>query len=432
LIPFSIQIGTAVGIGLLTALAGATEIDLVVTGHYTIVKLGKITPEVMVTIAGKLFFYNLLAPLHHFLSLSGSTLIAIALHYHIKGAFCLALCFGTIVWWTYDDSWPKSVASVPKVSLFEGFSSENYQDVILLTIDLLFLYILTLSGLVSSLSTLAGLVRSDNTTPRNRWLFIVCGLCTCLSGLLSGPPILISPESASGIKGGAKTGLSTIVCGLLFAVSVFFNPIFRHVPSAATAPLLIAVGVILFQNVQKLNWKLITDSMPAYFVLFFIPFTYSILQGVAIGYVMYLILGVFTGQIFYSALDLWIVYFGVPFKDWELKKRQSRSRGDTGATPTSPQLQRLFSADNAFVDQLHGEASSSSPRPGSPAPPPSSPAPPLDSLTNHEVMEEYAGIILNPGFHESVRFTDNLPFFPSEAGYQLYIESRERERMGSH
>jgi hypothetical protein len=421
----------------LTALAGATEIDLVVTGNYTIVKLGKITPEVMVTIAGLVTIFYL------FSSRSGSIIIGIALHYHIKGAFCLALCFGTIVWWSYDDSWPKSVASVPTMNLFEGFSSEDYQDVILLTFDLLFLYILTLSGLVSSLSTLAGLVRPDNTTPRNRWLFIVCGVCTCMSGLLSGPPILISPESASGIKGGAKTGLSTIICGLLFAASVFFSPIFRHVPSAATAPLLIGVGVILFQNVHKLNWKLITDSMPAYFVLFFIPFTYSILQGVAIGYVVYLILAVFTGQIFYSALDLYITYFGVPFKNWDVSNLPSaEARTHTGAI--RPQLQRLFSAEDAYVEQLHGD-----PLPrscASPSPlrqPPSSPTPytsptPLPipdmesrkhSNPSHDLIDE--AIILDPGFLETVHSVEKLPFFPSEASYQQYAEALHRERVGT-
>lgn len=336
------------------------------------------------------------------------------------------------MWWSYDDSWPKSVASVPTINLFEGFSSDDYQNVILLTLDLLFLYILTLSGLVSSLSTLAGLVRPDNTTPRNRWLFIVCGVCTCMSGLLSGPPILISPESASGIKGGAKTGLSTIVCGLLFAVSVFFSPIFRHVPSAATAPLLIGVGVILFQNVHKLNWKLITDSMPAYFVLFFIPFTYSILQGVAIGYVVYLTLAVFTGQIFYTSLDLYITYFGVPFKNW--------NKGEAGTETGALRLQRIFSTDDAYVEQLHGD-----PLPRNCASPPIChlPASPISNIpiptpeaenngkTNptHDLIDE--AIILDPGFLETVHSVEKLPFFPSEASYQQYAEILDRKRVGT-
>ena len=76
------------------------------------------------------------------------------------------------------------------------------------------------------------------------------GLTTVLSGYFSGPPILISPESAAGIKAGAKTGISTLVCGILFGIATFFYPIFAAVPAAGTAPLLIMVGVMLFANVK--------------------------------------------------------------------------------------------------------------------------------------------------------------------------------------
>jgi hypothetical protein len=87
------------------------------------------------------------------------------------------------------------------------------------------------------------------------------------------------------------------------------------------------VGVVLFQNVHKLNWKNVSDSMPAYFALFFIPFTYSILQGVAIANVVYIILGIFTGDIFYAALDLYIFYFGAPpFGKWKAESFHLLSR----------------------------------------------------------------------------------------------------------
>lgn len=236
-------------------------------------------------------------------------IIAAALHYHVKGAFCIAMFFGSVVWWTYEDSWPHRIVRYPELDAANGFFSQNTTEGILLSLQLVFIYILTLSGLVSSMAALGGLVRKDNTTPRNRWIYVVCGVVTFLSGILSGPPILISPESAAGIKAGAKTGLSTLICGILFGLSCFLGPFLEEVPNAATAPLLFAVGIVLFQNVQKLNWKLITDSTPAYVVLFFIPFTYSILQGVVIGYIVYFILGLLTGQIFYSGLDLWLFYF---------------------------------------------------------------------------------------------------------------------------
>lgn len=221
------------------------------------------------------------------------------------------MLFGSVVWWTHDASWPTSILRFPQLDTAHGFFAQHTTEGIILSFQLVFIYILTLSGLVSSMAGLGGLIRTDNTTPRNRWIYVVCGGVTFISGLLSGPPILISPESAAGIKAGAKTGLSTIVCGILFGLSVFLGPFLEEVPNAATAPLLFAVGIVLFQNVQKLNWKIITDSTPAYVVLFFIPFTYSILQGVVIGYVVYFILGLLTGQIFYSGLDLWLFYFDV-------------------------------------------------------------------------------------------------------------------------
>ena len=273
LIPQSIQLGTAVGIGLITALAGATEIELVQTGRYTIVDIGPITDEVI-------------------LSLLGFIVIAVALYFKIKGAFCITLILNTIVWWTYKMEWPDSIVETPIVEYAHPFRCTDYLSQALLVFELVFLCLLTLSGLVRSMSDLSQLTREDNTTPRNRWLFIVCGLVTVLSGYFSGPPILISPESTGGIKAGAKTGLSTCVCGIFFSLSVFFAPIVKEVPDSATAPLLLTVGVILSQNAKHIDWADIRSAFPAFACIFFIPFTYNILFGVVLGYIMFICIGV--------------------------------------------------------------------------------------------------------------------------------------------
>lgn len=222
-------------------------------------------------------------------------IVAAMLHYHIKGAFCTGLIFGTFVWWIISHEWPEALVARPEAEHEPGLHSSSPQ-VVLLIFNLLFLYILTLNGLARSLSDLAGLTKKSGAIPRAGWLFIVCGLSTVLSGYFSGPPILISPESAAGIKAGAKTGFSTLVCGILFAISTFFYPVFAAVPAAGTAPLLIMVGIVLFANVKRIDWTVYQDAVPAYCVLFFIPFTYSILRGVAFGYVIYVFLGFFTGQ----------------------------------------------------------------------------------------------------------------------------------------
>ena len=149
----------------------------------------------------------------------------------------------------------------------------------MLTVDLLFVYVLYLNGLLQSLSNLAVLTRKNNSIPRGRWVFILSGFFTVCGGLLSTAPILVSPESSAAIKEGAKTGLSTIVAGAFFVVAAFFSPLFRHIPAAGTSPVLIMIGVILFQNVNRIDWRNVADAAPAFVVLFYIPFTYSIIQG---------------------------------------------------------------------------------------------------------------------------------------------------------
>eukprot|EP00981_Chlorochromonas_danica_P001456 scaffold300_cov173-Ochromonas_danica.AAC.24 len=123
LIPDSIQAAISVGIGLITALAGATEINLVVRGKYTILDMGELTTEIVVAIA------NLI-------------IVAVMLHYHVKGAFCCGLFVGTLLWWIIDNAWPNSFAAQPE---------------------------------------------TKNSA----------GLTTMLSAYMSGPPVLISPETAA-------------------------------------------------------------------------------------------------------------------------------------------------------------------------------------------------------------------------------------------
>lgn len=132
LIPDCIQASTSVGIGLITALAGCTEIDLVVRGKYTVLDMGDLTPEIMIAMAGVV-------------------IVAVALHYHIKGAFCIGLVFGTVVWWIYTKT-------VPDL-LEDPSAGEDYlthqsftPGMVLLVFDLLFLMILTLNGLARAMS----------------------------------------------------------------------------------------------------------------------------------------------------------------------------------------------------------------------------------------------------------------------------------------
>lgn len=242
LIPNSIQVGTAIGIGLLTCLAGSIWIDMVVVGQYTILTLGPLTNEIYISIAGV-------------------AVIVIGLHYHVKGAFCIALILCSLLWWLTTNEWPKSVFGLPYLSIvdYQTAETQSHNKIIVLIFDLLFLSVLYLNGLVISFSNLAQLTKQDEdksellTVPRSRWVYVMCGVFTIVSGCCSGPPMLLSPESGAAIKAGAKTGLSAIVCGVFFLLSMFLAPLFESTPPAGTAPLLIAIGMVLFQNCSRLG-----------------------------------------------------------------------------------------------------------------------------------------------------------------------------------
>ena len=273
LIPKPIQVGTAVGIGLITALAGALDINMVRAGKYTVVTSGPITTEVILTVLGVIVLVILLAR-------------------HIQGAFSYVLIFNTFVWWWNNDAWPDIIAQTPQTNMGK-FGHESRVDG-QLTLSLLFLSVLVLRGLMKSFSQMAGLIKESGSTPKGSVIYLICGFITIISGLMSGPPVLISPESAAGIKAGAKTGLSTFVCGVLFCLTTFFAPFFKSIPSAATSPLLIVVGILLFQNVQRIDWSSIEEAAAAFTVLFFIPMAYSVLTGVLTGYIVYIIVLIFS------------------------------------------------------------------------------------------------------------------------------------------
>jgi adenine/guanine/hypoxanthine permease len=284
LIPECIQASTTVGIGLLTALAGATEIELVVRGEYTLLEVGKLTNEVII-------------------ALTGLAVLGMAVTRHSRFAYILGLAYGTILWWIVEDDWPKKYTALPTLQSHALHAASS--ATIDLIFSLIFLNILTLYGLARALCDLAGLTNSSDGTsiPRGRILILIIGLCNILSGVCYGPPIILSPESVGGIKAGAKTGLSAIVGGILFLFSIFWGPFFTHIPSAGTSPVLIVIGLFLFLNIYRINFKEPKDGIPAFCCLFFISFTNSILCGLSIGYAMYGALHLFTGDLYYELKD---------------------------------------------------------------------------------------------------------------------------------
>lgn len=235
LIPDCIQASTAIGIGMITALAGATELELVVPGQYAILEMGPITTAIIIAVCSTI-------------------IIAVSLHFHMKGAFITGLLFGTVMWWSLEKDWPSSIVRLPDYDVNINLIVDY--NVIYLLLNLIFLYILTLSGIARSMSDLSALTNSDGSIPRGNWLFIMCGLSTILSGYFSGPPILISPESAPAIKSGARTGNA----GLIVSICWYDTVVVKHTHAASNHNCNVAIllSVMSFHCVSPFSMEINT------------------------------------------------------------------------------------------------------------------------------------------------------------------------------
>ena len=143
-IPVCIQVGCSIGIGLLTCFAGAADINLVIKGDYTLLQLGPFTPEMAVAFSGIIIIFTLSK-------------------YKVKSGFCIILFLNSILLWTINRSWPKSICAIPLVNTLDTFSIETskYSSFVILVVEIVFLYFLYLDGINKTLSQIGALQRED-------------------------------------------------------------------------------------------------------------------------------------------------------------------------------------------------------------------------------------------------------------------------------
>lgn len=162
----------------------------------------------------------------------------------------------------------------------------------------------TMGTLVGTTSK-AGLMDKDGKIPGIGKAMLVDATGVSLGAVLGTSTITAFVESAAGVAAGGRTGLTAVVCGVLFLLSLFFAPIVSLIPNAATAPALIIVGCLMMEGVRHIDFSDFTEAMPAFLTIIMMPFTYSIANGISFGLVMYPLLKLITGR----RQDVhWIVY----------------------------------------------------------------------------------------------------------------------------
>lgn len=163
-------------------------------------------------------------------------------------------------------------------------------------VTFLFVDLFDTIGMLIGTATKANMLDKDGKMPRVERALFADAVGTTLGALLGTSTVTTFAESATGVAEGGRTGLTSLVSGLLFVVALFFAPLFTIVPSAATAPALIIVGLFMMSSILEIDFNDITESFPAFLSIILMPLTYSIGEGLAFGVMSYAAIKLFTGR----------------------------------------------------------------------------------------------------------------------------------------
>ena len=151
-------------------------------------------------------------------------------------------------------------------------------------------------GTLIGTATNAGMTDRHGNLPGGDRALIADAIATCCGACLGTSTVTTFVESSTGISEGARTGLSSLVVGVLFVVSILLAPIAGIIPSAATAPALIIVGVLMMKGAVSIDWNDLECAIPAFLTISMMPFAYSISDGIGFGFISYSIIKVARGK----------------------------------------------------------------------------------------------------------------------------------------
>ena len=177
--------------------------------------------------------------------------------------------------------------------------------IILVTVTALFIFVMLsflfvdmfdTIGTLIGVSDKAGMLDEDGKLPNVKQALMADAIATSAGAVLGTSTTTTFVESSAGVGAGARTGLASIVTGLLFLLAIFFAPIFTAIPGFATAPALIFVGFLMVSAIVKVDFEDLTDAVPAYLCLIAMPLMYSIAEGIAIGVISFVLINLICGK----------------------------------------------------------------------------------------------------------------------------------------
>ena len=305
-IPASLKVAVSVGIGLFITFIGLQNAHIVVDGSTLVglfsfngsVKAGTFQSEgitVVLALIGLLITAFLVIK-----NVKGNILLGILITW-VLGIICqLTGLYVPNAEAGFYSLIPSGIISAPASvapTLFKmDFSAIASLNFVVVVFAFLFVDIFDTLGTLIGCATKANMLDKEGKLPGIKGALMADAVGTTVGACLGTSTITTFVESSSGIAEGGRTGLTSIVSGVLFILALFFSPIFLAIPSFATAPALIVVGFFMMQSVAKINWSDMLEAIPAFICIFAMPFMYSISEGISFGVISFVVLNAVAGK----------------------------------------------------------------------------------------------------------------------------------------
>jgi adenine/guanine/hypoxanthine permease len=338
-VPAQLKIAISVGIGLFIALIGFVDAGWV----RRIPDAAQTTVPVQLGPSGSLSGWPALV------FAFGLVLVVVLWVRHVRGAILISILVTTVVaiivesignlgaggaknpngWGLNVPAWPDKIVDTPKFdtvfhfSLFGSFESAGVVTALLLVFTLMLADFFDTMGTMTAIGAEAGLLDEEGIPPNTERILVVDSIAAAAGGVAGVSSNTSYIESASGVGEGARTGLASVITGVLFLLSMVLAPLVAIIPSEAAVPALVLVGFLMMQQVKGIDWDDLEIAIPAFLTIVLMPFTYSITVGIGAGFIAYVVIKLVRGKVAEIHALMWVVaalfvlYFAIhPVTNW--------------------------------------------------------------------------------------------------------------------
>ncbi|ARP37472.1 NCS2 family permease [Vibrio syngnathi] len=281
-IPMSLRVGISAGIGLFLAFIALSNAGIVVSNPATKVSLGDITA--IAPMLGALGFFLTIALVHR----------------GVKGAVMIAILAITAIGIAIGDVQYGGIMSTPP-SLAPTFMQLDFSAVfeigmISVVFAFLFVDLFDTAGTLVGVATKANLIKEDGKLPRLNKALLADSTATSIGALLGTSNTTSYVESVAGVAEGGRTGLTAVVVGILFLLALFFSPLAGMIPAYATSGALFYVAILMMSGLVGIDWRDLTEAAPVVVTCLLMPLTYSIAEGISLGFIAYAAIKLLSGK----------------------------------------------------------------------------------------------------------------------------------------